>query len=227
VDIDLDQKFMPTLELLTAENIRAGMPPHEAQRAARIELGGIEQVKEQVREQRLGNWLHSVLSDCRYGLRQLRKSSGATAVDGFYARAGHRRDPPQSSVLYMACCCGRCRTSIRAASWPSSRSTQRVDWSHLADPNFDDFRDQNRSFQTIAKYQNSGDVSVSGASQPTRVAATSVSPDFLKIFGVQPILGRDFRTSDSKKGAALVVLASYGYWRQYLGSSPGPLAVAT
>jgi len=52
------------------------------------------------------------------------------------------------------------------------------------------------------------------------VAATSVSPDFLKIFGVQPIVGRDFSSSDSKKGAALVVLASYGYWRQYLGSSP-------
>src|SRR6267142_4326097 len=78
--VDIDQEVHAHLELLTAENIRAGMPPHEAQRAARIELGGIEQVKEQVREQRLGNWLHSVRSDCRYGLRQLRKSSGATAV---------------------------------------------------------------------------------------------------------------------------------------------------
>src|SRR2546430_11932756 len=47
-----------------------------------------------------------------------------------------------------------------------------------------------------------------------------VSPDFLKIFGVQPILGRDFSASDAKKGAARTVLVSYGYWRQYLGSSP-------
>jgi len=55
--------------MLIDENIRAGMPPKEAQRAARIELGGSEQVKEQVREARIGNWLHSVLSDCRYGIR--------------------------------------------------------------------------------------------------------------------------------------------------------------
>src|SRR5712692_10735399 len=80
VEADLDQEVHSHLELLIAENIRAGMPPHEAQRAARLELGGIEQVKEQVREKRTGNWLRSVLSDCRYGARQLRKNPGATAI---------------------------------------------------------------------------------------------------------------------------------------------------
>jgi hypothetical protein len=48
VDLDLDQEVHSHLEMLTEENIRAGMPPHEAQRAARIELGGVEQVKERV-----------------------------------------------------------------------------------------------------------------------------------------------------------------------------------
>src|SRR5258708_34450816 len=66
--------------MLIEEKRRAGMPPEEAQRAARIELGGIEQEKEQGREEGLGNWVHSVVSDCRYGLRQLRKNSAATAV---------------------------------------------------------------------------------------------------------------------------------------------------
>src|SRR5258706_8339501 len=92
-------------------------------------------------------------------------------------------------------------------------------WVHLADPNFDDFRDQNRSFQAIAKY-NQDVVSVSGPSQPTRNMVAGVSPDFLKVFEIQPMLGRDFTASDAKKGAARTVLVSYGYWRQYLGSSP-------
>jgi len=47
--------------MLIAENIRAGLPPQDAQRAARVELGGIEQVKERVREERIGNWLPSVI----------------------------------------------------------------------------------------------------------------------------------------------------------------------
>jgi len=79
-EVDLDQEIHSHLDMLTEENIRAGMPAQEAQRAARIELGGIEQVKEQVREERIGNWLRSVISDCRYGLRQLRKNRGFTAV---------------------------------------------------------------------------------------------------------------------------------------------------
>ncbi len=49
----------------------------------------------------------------------------------------------------------------------------------LADPNFDDFRDQSRSFQAIAKYR-SGTASVSGGSQPTRTTMAAVSPDFLE-----------------------------------------------
>ncbi len=70
-EADLDQELHSYIELLTQENIRAGMPPKEARRAARIELGGIEQVKEQVREVRIGDWLYSVLADCRYACRGL------------------------------------------------------------------------------------------------------------------------------------------------------------
>src|SRR5439155_17855028 len=80
VEADLDEEVHSHLEMLVEENIRAGMPPKEAKRAARIELGGIEQVKEQVRETRIGNWIPSVVSDARYGLRQLRKNPGFTAV---------------------------------------------------------------------------------------------------------------------------------------------------
>jgi len=89
--------------------------------------------------------------------------------------------------------------------------------SHLADPNFDDFRDQNHSFQSIAKYT-AGTVSVSGASQPTRTMVAAVTPEFLTVLGVAPVIGRDFAAGDDKKGAAPVALVSYSYWRQYLGS---------
>ena len=90
-------------------------------------------------------------------------------------------------------------------------------WSRLADPNFDDFRDQNHTFQSVAKYS-ANIASISGGSQPTRSMVASVSPEFLKVFRVQPMIGRDFLASDAKKGAAPVAVASYGYWKQYLGS---------
>ena len=88
----------------------------------------------------------------------------------------------------------------------------------LADPNFDDFRDQSHSFQSIAKYA-AQTVSVSGTSQPTRTTVAAVTPEFLTVFGVEPVIGRDFMASDDKKGAVPVALVSYGYWKRYLGSA--------
>ena len=54
LDRELDEELASYLEMLTEEKIRAGMSPEQARRAARIELGGMEQVKEKVRERRLG-----------------------------------------------------------------------------------------------------------------------------------------------------------------------------
>jgi predicted permease len=98
-----------------------------------------------------------------------------------------------------------------------SEVTSKGRLSRLADPNFNDFRDQSHSFQSIAKYS-ARTVSVSGASQPTRTTVAAVTPGFLAVFGVDPVAGRDFTASDDKKGAAPVALVSYGYWRQYLES---------
>jgi predicted permease len=218
VEADLDQEVHAHLEMLTEENIRAGVPPAEARRVARMELGGVEQVKEQVRQERLGNWLGSVLSDCSYSLRQLQKSPGPTAVMIFTLALAIGATTAIFSVVYGVL--------LRPLPYNDSSRIMAVfevnskgGWSRLADPNFDDFRDQNRSFQAIAKYSYY-DVPVSGASQPTRTTVAHVSPDFLKVFGIQPIRGRDFSAGDAKKGAAPVVLVSHGYWRQYLGSSP-------
>ena len=218
VETDLELEVHSHLELLIEENIRAGMTPPEAQRVARIELGGVEQVKEQVRDRRIGNWLRSVLSDCRYGLRQLRKSPGATTVMVFTLALAIGAVTAIFSVVYGVLLRPLPYTDasrIMAVFEVNSKGT----WSRVADPNFDDFRDQNRSFQAIAKYADNA-ASVSGTSQPTRTTIAGVSADFLKVFGIQPILGRDFSAGDAKKGAGPTVLVSFGYWRQYLGSSP-------
>jgi putative ABC transport system permease protein len=218
VEVDLDQEVRSHLEMLTEENIRGGMQPEDAHRAARIELGGVEQLKEQVREEQMGNWLQSVISDCRYGLRQLRKNPGFTAVAILTLALGIGATTAIFSVVYgvlLRRLPYRDPDRIMAVFEVTSKGRP----SRLADPNFDDFRDQNRSFQAIAKYADNV-VSVSGASQPTRTKVAAVSLDFLKVFGIQPIFGRDFIAGDAKKGAGRTVLVSYGYWVQDLGSPP-------
>ena len=215
VEADLDEEVRSHLEMLTEEKIGAGMTPEEARRVARIELGGIQQVKELVGEND-GHWLRWVVSDCRYGLRQLRKNLVATAVMVFTLALGIGATTAIFSVVY----------GVLLRPLPYSEPNRIVavfevnsqgGWSRLADPNFDDFREQNRSFEAIAKYD-SGVASVSGAGLAARTTIASVTPDFFKVFDVQPMIGREFSAADDKKGAGPVVLASYGYWKQYLGA---------
>jgi predicted permease len=215
---DLSSELESHLRMHIEENLDAGMSPEEARRQALMKLGGIEQTKEIVRERRGLPILEALLQDLRFGTRTLSKNPGFTFVAVLTLALGIGATTAIFSVVYGVL--------LRPLPYADSNRIMALfevnsngTWSRLADPNFDDFRDQNRSFQSIAKY-NDSIASVSGSSQPTRTTVAGVSPDFLKVFGVQPILGRDFSISDAKKGAAPVVLVSHGYWKQYLGSLP-------
>jgi predicted permease len=205
------------LQMHVEDNVRAGMSAAEAKREALIKLGGIEQTKEIYRDRRGLSLLETFFQDLRFSFRMLRKNPGFTVVVLLTLALGIGATTAIFSVVYGVL--------LRPLPYTDSSRIMAVfevnskgGWSHLADPNFDDFCVQNRSFQAIAKY-NYYMVSVSGASQPSRTTVASVSPDFLKVFGIQPILGRDFSAGDAKKGAARTTLVSYGYWKQYLGSS--------
>jgi predicted permease len=216
VEFELDEEVRSFVQLKTDENIACGMSPEAARRAALVECGGVEQVKESVREVRAGALVEQCWQDIWFGLRMLRKNPGFTAVAVLTLALGIGVTTAIFSVVYGVL--------LRPLPYPDPHRimavfevTSKGRLSRLADPNFDDFRDQSRSFQAIAKYSDNV-ASVSGASQPTRTTVARVSPDFLKVFGIPPILGRDFNASDAKKGAGPTVLVSYGYWRQYLGS---------
>jgi putative ABC transport system permease protein len=155
--------------------------------------------------------------DFRYAARVLGKNPGVTTIMVFTLALAIGATTAIFSVVYGVLLrplpySGADR--IMAVSEVNSNGRP----SRLADPNFDDFHDQSHSFQSIAKYA-ATTVSVSGASQPTRTTVAAVTPEFLTVFGVEPIVGRDLTASDDRKGAAPVALVSYGYWRQYLGSA--------
>src|SRR5258708_38164060 len=151
VERDLDEEIRSHLDMLTDEHVRTGLSRGDARRAAQIELGGIDQVKEQVRDAHLGQWLQSVLADCRYALRQLRKNPGFTTVAVFTLALGIGATTAIFSVVYGVL--------LRPLPYPAPNRIVAIFEANsegrparLADPNFDDFRDQGRTFPAIAKY---------------------------------------------------------------------------
>ena len=161
--------------------------------------------------------METLVHDVRHSLRMLRRSPGFTAVSILTLALAIGTTTAIFSVVY----------GVLLRPLPYNDPDRIVaihevntsgTWSRLADPNFDDFRDQSHCFQAISKYSASV-MSVSGGNQPTRTVVAGVSTGFLNVFLVQPTVGRDFNSTDARKGAAPVAIVSDGYWRQHLGSS--------
>src|SRR5579859_5377410 len=77
---EMAEELESHLKMHIEDNLRSGMSPAEARRQALVKLGGLEQVKEECRDTWGVRFISEVFQDIRYGLRQLRRNPGFTAV---------------------------------------------------------------------------------------------------------------------------------------------------
>lgn len=215
VEIDLDQEVRSHLELLTEENIQAGMPPKEAQRAARIELGGVEQLKEQVREQRVGYWLDSVAGDCRIGLRQLRKNPSFTAVAILTLAFGIGATTAIFSVVNSALLRPLAYRDPHQLYMVREIVPQMAKFAPVLQANLPDFRiwqKQIHSFENVAISEPTS-ADLSGQGQPEVLRGVRASANMFSVLGIQPALGRTFRSEEDDAGHGYVVILTDTFWR--------------
>jgi len=86
-------------------------------------------------------------------------------------------------------------------------------------PEMNDIRSQNSSLDGLVEYHNMSFILL-GRSEPERVETGVVSWNFFNVFGVKPLLGRDFNPEDEKPGAAAVLLLGYEFWQRAFGGDP-------
>jgi putative ABC transport system permease protein len=213
---DLDEEIGSHLRMAERDRMERGATPDEAYYAARREMGNESMIKEVTRQIWGGNWVSTLFQDLRYGLRVLRRNPGFTLIAVFTLALGISATTAIFSVVY----------GVLLRPLPYDRPEQLVQvWEksakghemNLADLNFQDLREQNRSLQGLAEFS-SGMESVSGGSEPKRLTVASVSRDFFPIMRVSPIRGRGFAPEDQRPGAGAMALVSYSYWKQYLNA---------
>ena len=166
---ELDAEVRAYELLLADEKLRAGMNLQEALRQARLELGGVEQVKEQVREIRAGHVLETLFQDVRFGLRMLRKSPGFTTVAVLTLALGIGANTAIFSVVHAVL--------LKSLPYPDSdrltilseysaqNGSESVSWMDYLE-----WQQQNHSFDEMAAY-NTTDFNFTGGGIPEVIRA--------------------------------------------------------
>ncbi len=216
VESDLDQEVHSHLEMLIEENIRAGMPPHQAERAARMELGGVDQVKEQVRDVRTGAFLDSLLQDLRFALRQMRRSPGFALTAVLILALGIAANVIVFGVLQALV--------LRHLDVPHADRVMtlqpRDGGPFLSYPELRDVRDDNTVFSSVAgvEIQDFG-LEANGVTRP--FWGYEVSGQYFEVLAIKPILGRLLqRSDDDHPGASDAALLSWPAWKSDFGADP-------
>lgn len=220
LDADLEQELQCHLELLIEEKIASGMDMEAARRAALIELGGMEQVKEAVRAGRLGAWLDQACRDVHYALRTLRRSPGFSLVALSILAIGIGATTSLFSTAHTVLLKGvpfpdptRLVAAQKTIEKQMAGSVSRVDYF--------DYRELSESFDQLAAIL---DFTVTrfttGDSRPVPVEIGFVTWNLFTTLGVDPLLGRGFQAEDEVLGGDTTVVVSYGFWMSRLGGTP-------
>ncbi len=138
--------------------MREGMSLEEARRAARIELGGIEQVKEEVRDVRAGAWLDSLLQDLRYGARTLRKNPAFTAIAVLTLALGIGANTAMFTLADAVLLRPLPYHAPNQLVWITEQSSN-GDSTGVSWPNFRDWKRLNTTFSGMAGYRDARHVS--------------------------------------------------------------------
>src|SRR5580658_53914 len=198
------------------KHMKTGIDRDEALRRVRMEFGGLELVKEDCRDARGVSLIESLVQDLRYGWRTLLKSPGFAAAALFTLALGIGANTAIFSVVYGILLRP---LPFRDASHlvQLNETTPQLGDVSVSYPNFQDWRRQSRTFTEMAAVSGVK-FNMAGSSQPENIGGLAVSPNFLPMMGVRPVMGRGFTSDEEKAGAARVVLLSYALWESRFGA---------
>jgi predicted permease len=218
-----DSEFIAELEshlqMHIEDNVRRGMTPELARRAALLKLGGIEQTRENYRDRRGLPWLDAFSQDLRYTFRRLRKDLAFALTAILILALGIGANTAIFSVIH--------RVLLKPLPYKEADRLVMV-WEQnphrgwfeniVSAANFLDWEKQNQVFTEMAAFE-SNYFNLTGENKPEEVGGERVTTNLFSVLGARPFRGRLFLPEEEKRGNAAVVL-SYGLWQERYGGDP-------
>jgi predicted permease len=222
VESELNIEIRGYVDALAEEKIKSGVPPAEARRQTLAECGGLEQVKQAVRDERASTTVESTFQDIRYGLRQMRRNPAFAWTAVLTLGLGIGATAAIFSAVYALL--------IRPLPYPGSSRLMEISdaWPKnnrygvpLISPDFVAAHSKLRSFESVAGFADWNDRNLTGTGDPVRVRVVRITANFLPVLHVTPAEGRNFLSSEDRMGGPAVVLLSHRLWESKFDRDAG------
>jgi predicted permease len=221
VERELTDEIEASVEQLIEEHVAQGMSRDDARRAARLAIGGVDQVKDHVRDVRAGAWLDALRQDLRFGVRTLIRRPGFAMIAVLTLGVGMGATTAIFSLI----------DSVLLKPLPfheperlttvwEVRPRFRQPRIEAAPMNYLDWQKQVQAFESLAAYVN-GFANLTGAGDPERLVAVQVTPNLFPTLGVAPLVGRWFAAPEGARGQTTVAILSYELWQRRFGADRG------
>jgi len=219
VESELDDELRAHFERQVEKYVKSGLAFEEARRRARLEFGGLDQVKEECREARGVSFIETRIQDLRYGLRQLRRNPGFAIVAVLTLALGIGANTAIFTVVNTVL--------LHPLPYPDSDRIVKIlrrDGAGDSIPMFVYWRQSNPGLEDLAGYQGAANgINLTGGDRPELVQALKVSLNYFRLFGAHPILGRTFTAAEDQPGGLPGLVMSYSLWQRRFGADPAVL----
>jgi predicted permease len=217
---ELDAELRDHFHRLVEDNVRLGMPEHEARRKARLDFGGDDQLKESCRDARGTRWVFDLAQDVRFAARLHVRDRWFTAAAAMALALGIGITGTMYTIV-----------SAMTRGFPVDRP-ERIASIHTRDAagrwrglgvsylDFVDFCGATNTFAGLAAFMQTSVTLGDHGRAAERASAAYVSANAFRLLGEEPILGRGFTRQDDVPGAAPVVILGHGLWTARYHADP-------
>jgi putative ABC transport system permease protein len=221
-----DREFVDELEahfaMLVEDNLRRGLSPEDARRAARLRLGNAGSLREQHRRHRGLPGLDTVLQDVWFACRVLVRGRRFSAAAVVALALGIGANTVGFTMVYAAL--------IRTLPFDAADDLYVVSWilksgrrgnASIAD--LEQWQAGTRTFEALAGYSSAVVNLSDDRDLPEQVQATYLTPGAFGVLRQRPLLGRDFTASDARPGLDPVAIVGARLWRARYGGDAAVL----